>query len=128
MEKEQPWWRIQGSSSDGSFYTPVGGTENTYELTIRGLIDGNEDQATFKGPKNYLEWWKAHLDAGYRRQHTNGTDWKCALYALEIALKPIYQLYGKTPPSFRVLQEIHRSSDYDNLASVYLQELYPIEY
>ena len=128
MEKEQPWWRIQGFSSDGSFYTPVGGTENTYELTTRGLIDGNEDQATFKGPKNYLEWWKAHFDAGYRRQHTNSTGWKCALHALEIALKPIYQLYGKTPPSFRALQEVHRSSDYDNLASVYLQELYPIEY
>ncbi|KAF2245440.1 hypothetical protein BU26DRAFT_578202 [Trematosphaeria pertusa] len=79
---------------------------------------------SISGQRECLEWLGAHLTAGYQGQPTSSRDLLCALYALEISLRPLYQLYNREAPNFDRLCAIHRSGEFRKIATQIFEKMW----
>ncbi|CAI6330537.1 unnamed protein product [Periconia digitata] len=92
------------------------GGENTVSTKVSVAMDqyGTLQPHEFFGPAKYVRWWTNYLHAGYKYQHTIA-DGYCGIWALQISLAPIYEMYGMIPPDASRLYEISQSSQVEEL-------------
>jgi hypothetical protein len=98
---------------DGMIWTS---TKASVQLTFTQRYDF-PSESRFVGRKDHLERLSSALVQGYRYCETSSDNLLCALYALEISLRPIYQLHNKEPPTFKRLRTIHGSRAYHQRAA-----------
>ncbi|PSN70836.1 hypothetical protein BS50DRAFT_630903 [Corynespora cassiicola Philippines] len=94
-----------------------------YSLLVANFTLNNRDLAYLYGVNRHQCTLNHYIAAGFKEQHTNSYDHMCALYALEHSLRPIYQLYNRTPPTFPQLKGIYKSYEYYELVRLSICQL-----
>ena len=83
------------------------------------FINGKDHEIEIRGKHEVLAILALYLRGGFQRQHTPGDGLLCGLYALEIGLRPIFQLRKMAPPTFNDLLSLHQGEDFDNAMREY---------
>lgn len=95
----------------------------TYETS--DFVDQINQSVYLRGTEEAAKFLLNHVLSGYKKVAAPSKSFLCALYALEISIRPIYQLYDKDPPSFdRLYHGIYRGSIYQELALQHFYDFY----
>lgn len=91
------------------------------------FISRSDETLAFIGNKEAINGLKFHVSLGFKQQHTSSSGFLCALYALEISLRPIYQRMRKTLLNFQRIRRIWKSSDYYQIVEARLADFFSLE-